>query len=277
MLRLRGAVPVVVVAVLVQVSGGCAPSRVLGVEGVDAGGDGATDLSARSREVARDPLGYLQEVKRRADRLEQYTLVLTRQERRGLFAVLREPERIMAWYRRAPLSIRFKWMDPNVKYGESTYVEGRYDNKVRFIPRHGLFGLKPGITAVDLQTPVIWGEARYPVTDFGLARLVERTLNSVREAQGNYALEYRGLRTLENGRAAHHLWMRFPQSNRSVPVQELFVDAATDLPALTLIKRDSGELEAAYQYDNLDVNVRLTDEDFLLDAERGPAGAREPG
>jgi hypothetical protein len=259
-------------------SSGCGPRRVLGPGQGNLHVDAASDLDARAEYVKRDPVRYLRDVEKRTEQLQQYTLTLTRQERRGLFPTLRDPERIMAWYRREPFSIRFKWIDPGVKYGESTYVSGLNGNKVRFVPRHGLFGLPPGITSVELQTPVTWGEARYPVTDFGLERMLERTLDSIRESRGDYIIEYRGLRTLDNGAVTHHLWMKFPPSKHVAPVQELFVDARTDLPVLTLIKRESGDLEAAYLYEDVNTGVRLTDDDFLLEIERraGSTAAEAP-
>jgi hypothetical protein len=252
-----------------------APDRVLGPTAEQPKTDAAASLDSRAEHVRRDPVAYLREVRDGTARLDHYTLTLTRQERRGLIKTLRNPERIQAWFRREPFSVRFKWLDPDVKYGESTFVRGQHNDQVRFIPRHGLFGLPPGITAVDLQTPVTWGEARYPVTDFGLERMMERTLESIRLANGDYIVEYRGLRTLDNGAIAHHIWMRFPPSRHPAPVQELFVDARTDLPVMTLIKHDSGDLEAAYQYENVNTRIRLTDEDFLLDAERDK-GAEQP-
>jgi hypothetical protein len=201
--------------------------------------------------------------------LEQYTLTFTRQERRGFFRRLRDPEVIACKFRRQPFSVYMKWLDPAVKYGESTYVAGQEQNKVRFVPRHGLFGLPPRITHVEVQTPVIWGEARYPITDFGLERMMARTFDSISRAGEDWTISYRGLTKLsDSDRVAHYLRLEFSPSLYRTPIQELFIDVETDLPTCTRVLHRSGELEAAYVWAEVDPGAKLTDDDFLLDAER---------
>jgi hypothetical protein len=229
----------------------------------------ATQADARAEAVRADPVGYLRQVAANCRALEQYTLTFTRQERRGLLNLLYGPERIACWFRREPFSIRMKWLDPEVKYGESTYVAGEQGNKVRFVPRHGLFGLPPRITAVELQTPVIWGESKYPLTTFGLERLMERTLRTMDEAGNGVTVTYQGMMTLNaSERIVHHLRLEYAPKLHRTPLQDLYIDVETDLPAATVLKYSSGRLDAAYVYEDLDPKVALVDEDFLLDAER---------
>lgn len=229
----------------------------------------AAEADARADAVRRDPIGYLRKVTDNCRALEQYTLTFTRQERRGLLKLLYGPERITCWFRRQPFSIRMKWLDPKVKYGESTYVEGRKGNKVRFVPRHGLFGLPPRITAVDLQTPVTWGEAKYPLTTFGLERLMERSVRTMETAGDDVVVTYHGLMALRaSERTVHHLRLEYSPTRYEVSIQDLYIDVETDLPAATVLKYPSGRLDAAYLYEDLDRNVTLTDGDFLLEAER---------
>jgi hypothetical protein len=259
-------------ALVVLASGtGCAAKRAIGPVAGPLNSVSPAEADARAEAVRRDPLGYLRSVAEKCRALEQYTVDFTRQERRGLgfFKTLREAEHIACKFRRQPFSIYMKWLDPDIKYGESTYVEGEQENKVRFVPRHGLFGLPPRITRVDLQTPVTWGEANYPLTEFGLARMMERTLDNVQRAGADVAISYRGLTKLsEYGGIVHYLRLEFPPSQHKAPIQELFVDVETDLPACTRILYPSGKLHAAYLWDNVNSDVRLTDEDFLLEAER---------
>jgi hypothetical protein len=250
---------------------GCAAKRTIAPLSGPLEGIAPARIDAKAEGVRRDPLGYLHKVLENCHELEQYTLNFTRQERRGLgfFKSLREPEHIACKFRREPFSIYMKWLDPDIKYGESTYVAGRQNNKVRFVPRHGLFGLPPRITRVDLQTPVTWGEANYPLTQFGLERMMERTLGNVERAGDDVAISYRGLTKLsESGRVVHYLRLEFPPSQYRSPVQELFIDVETDLPACTRVLSYSGRLKSAYVWDDVDRNVVLNDEDFLLEAER---------
>ena len=229
------------------------------------------ELSARAKQTRDDPVGYMQKVLANCRELEQYTVAFTRQERRGLglFKTLREPELIACRFRRNPFSIYMKWLDPDIKYGESTYVAGEAGDKVRFVPRNGLFGLSPSIHRVELQTPVIWGEARYPLTDFGLERMMERTFASIERAGDDWTLSYEGLTRLSHeDRIVHFLRLEFPQTLYRTPIQELFIDTETDLPACTRILYLSGKLEAAYVWADVDPKARFDDEDFLLEAER---------
>lgn len=232
----------------------------------------AAEADARAEAVRRDPAGYLQRVAYKCQGLGQCTLVFTRYERRGLFQQLYGPEHMRCWFRRRPFSVRMQWLDKDSKYLEMAYVGGQYDNKVRFVTRRWSPGLlpPPGANEVDLLAPVRWGESKQALTDFGLERLMERTLNSFRSAGRDVLLTYEGLRQLPaGGPTVHHLHLEYPATRYKVPVQELYVDVATDLPAGTLLKRASGQLDAGYFYTDIDTNVRLTDADFLLEAERG--------
>ncbi len=229
----------------------------------------AADADTRAEQVRRDPRAYLRSVAQRCSTLQQYTLTFTRVERRGLLQTLRGPETIECKFRRTPFSVYMHWVGQEARYGESVYVEGQADNKVRFVPRRGLFGLPPGVTAVDLQTPVTWGESQRPLTDFGLERLMQQTLQPLEDAGSDGILTYDGLMTLpQTGRTVHHLHLEYPDWMHKAPIQELYIDLQTDLPAGTILKLASGKIDAAYFYENINTQVRLTDADFVLDAER---------
>ena len=231
----------------------------------------ATDADARAEVVARDPVTYLRQVASECQKLEQYTLRFTRYERRGLFALLYGPEHIDGWFRRDPFSVRLKWLDEDLKYYESTYVAGEANGKVRFVTRWWSPPLKPppGVNLVDLQTPVTWGESKRPLTDFGLERLMERTLASMDEAGDEVVVTYEGLvRLPETGEVVHHLHLAYASTWQRVPIQELYIDPQTDLPVGTVLKFASGTLDAAYFYEDVNPGVQLTDADFLLESER---------
>ena len=232
----------------------------------------------RSEQIRRDPLAYLEEVLQNCRRLEQYSVNFTRQERRGLafFKRLHEPELIQCKFRREPFSVYMKWLDPEVKYGESTFVAGRENDKVRFIPRNGLFGLPPTLQRVELQTPVIWGEARYPMTEFGLERMMEHTFETIRAAGAECATVYEGVtRLADSDRPVHFIRFELPSRLFEAPIRELYIDAETDLPVCTRIVFASGKLEAAYVWADVNPDVHFTDDDFVLDAERNSNAVAE--
>lgn len=267
--------PLSVLAVVLVPVTGCGHRAVVvpRTEKVEAADSAAVDHSVI--DIQSDPVAYLRKVEATCAALAQYTVEFTRTERRGLiFKSLQGPEKIKCWFRRNPFSVRMKWLDDRVKYGESTYVEGREKNQVRFTPRHGLFGLPPGLTKVDLSTPVTWGEAQRPVSEWGMEKLIQATLRSISEAKANggAVIEYRGVERLENGRNVHHLRLRYPRPSSISSVQDLYIDQVTHLPAATVLTFADGRLDAMYTYENLEPNVTLTDDDFVLDIERQGAG-----
>lgn len=228
---------------------------------------------AKAEAVRADPIGYLRTVAANCSRLEQYTVHFTRYERRGLFQLMYGPEHIMCRFRRTPFSLHMKWLDEDIKYFESTYVAGRRGNKVRFITRWWSPPLKPppGINEVELRTPIIWGEAKRPLTDWGLEQLAARTLASVTKAGDDVLVTYRGLLSLpQTGSTVHHLHLEYSGASYRVPIQELYIDINTDLPAGTILKLASDRIDAAYYYRDLNTDVALTDDDFLLSVERTP-------
>jgi hypothetical protein len=228
------------------------------------------EAEARAEVVRRDPAAYLHRVAFACQSLEQYTLLFTRTERRGFFQQLYGPEHMRCRFRRRPFSVQMQFLDPDSKYIASAYVEGQADNKVRFVTRHWIVGLlpPPQVNQVDLLAPVTWGESKRPLTEFGLERLVQRTLDSLHAAGTDALLTYEGLVQLpETGTTVHHLHLEYPAGRYKVPIQELYIDVATDRPVGTVFKLASGQLDASYFYTEINTQVRLTDQDFLLDAE----------
>jgi hypothetical protein len=232
-------------------------------------------ISEQAETIAAEPLAYLRDVADRCRALQQYTLTFTRHERRGLFRQMYGPEHIAAWFRREPFSVRLKWLDADVKYDETAYAAGWGNNKVRFVTRWWTPPLlpPPAVNKVDPTMPVLWGESRRPLTDFGLERLMEQTLAAIKKAQGAAVVRYEGpVRLDDGGQPAHHFHIEVPTSQSLTPVQELFIDIATNLPAGTIIKTSSGQIEATYFYEHIDAAVTLRDDDFLLPPERSAAG-----
>lgn len=231
-------------------------------------------METQAEQVRRDPVAYLHRVLQETRQLDEYTLEFIRYERRGAFGTLHGPERIRAWFRQDPFSVRLKWLDEDLKYDESVYVADQHEGQVRFVTRWWVLGLKapPAINIVDLQTPVTWGEAREPLSQFGLQRLMERTMESLRESGNAAVIEYVGLEAMPDTNApVHHIRLTYSDRQHKVPIQELFVDIRTDLPAGTELRHRDGRLEAAYFYFDIDTDVNLTDEDFLLGVERSEA------
>ncbi|HUW84662.1 MAG TPA: DUF1571 domain-containing protein [Phycisphaerae bacterium] len=223
------------------------------------------------RFLEQDPVGYLRECLQRSRQLQQYTLLLYRQERLGLIPQLQQPEYIRVMYRVDPLSIKMIWTEPaDSEVVESLYVDGKHDNRLLIMPRRGLLpGLPPALGRYRVEDPVVWGKAKRKITEFGLARMVERTLEAVdrAEPQQPVKITYLGLKQLEQlDQAVYHLDIHYPPGSGAKHVrQDLFVGAETRLAAGTLLWLADDVLDAAYLYSQLDLRARLRDEDFVID------------
>jgi hypothetical protein len=238
----------------------------------------AAEADALAENVRQAPLEYLRQIHARTQQLDEYTLTFTRYERRGLFQKLHGPEEIAAWVRQDPFSVKLVWLDEDVKYGESVYIADQHDAQVRFVTRTPQPFLKapPGINAIDPMTSVIWGESKRPLTDFGLERLMDRTLDSFNESGEDAIVEYRGIENLPiTDQPVHHLRLTYSGKRHAVPLQDLYIDIRTNLPAGTELRKDDETLDAAYYYYDIDTDVDLTDESFLLSVEQ--SASKESG
>ncbi|MCA9243077.1 MAG: DUF1571 domain-containing protein [Phycisphaerales bacterium] len=261
---------------LVIVSLGCAtrkpgiatnPLTATGPARLDA--DELSRLAVTAEEIAAAPDRFLGSCLAAAERLDHYSVTFTRMERRGLLNLPQGPERIAVLFRRSPFSVRMMWLDEHVKYGESTYVEGVDGSRVRFTPRRGVFGLPPPLVRVDPQTPVAWGEARRPVTDFGVETLLRESLAALREAEETVRVTVAGaVAGGADGAAAILMRLRYPDESRRAPIQDLLIDLDTLLPLATWVRFPDERLDAYYYYEDLNPDAVLRDDDFLLIAER---------
>lgn len=238
---------------------------------------GLSRLAQLAEQIAADPRDFLLECVAATEQLEQYTVTFTRMERRGLLNRPQGPERIAVWFRRDPFSVRMLWLDEDVKYGESTYVSGEEQSRVRFTARRGLLGLPPPIIRVDPQTPVRWGEALRPVTDFGVEKLMRETLAELDAARDSVRITVAGaIAGSADERPAVLIRLRYPDGSRDAPIQDLLIDPQTRFPLATWVRQSDETLDAYYVYEDLDAGVGLGDADFLLTAER-PAEAAGSG
>ena len=220
----------------------------------------------------RDPRAFLERVASHCAELSDYTLRFTRTERRGLIPRLEGPEHIEVWFRRRPFSVRMKWLNEDLKFGESVYVEGRHDNMVRFVTRWWAPPLAPppAINRVDLLTPVLIGESKRPLTDFGLEKTMTRILATLDKAGSGATLSHQGIVERETGGPrVHHIRVEYAPTGGRAPSQDLYFHLGTGLPAGAVLRTGTGALDAAYAYDDIRPNLGLGDADFLLEVERG--------
>jgi hypothetical protein len=173
-----------------------------------------------------------------------------------------------ALFRKEPLSVKFEWPADESDYAESVYVEGQNRDKLLVRERKGLLGLRPQVRVLNVMDPVKFGRARNPITEFGLARLVERTLIPFDdpEIRDKSSISYQGVSTPElTDRLVHVVRIeRPPTPGLRYTRQDFYIDAETLLPAGTDLLLPGGDIEARYRYYDIDLTASLTDGDFRL-------------
>jgi len=237
------------------------------IEGQDVQSDSETE----GQRIQADPVGYLRKLYDKCDALQQYRLLFYRQERLGLLGKLGPLEEIRASFRRDPFSVKFEWDDPAREFYESVYVQGQNKNKLIVRERHGFLNFPPQVQVVNPQDSVIWGKSKNPVTDFGLAQVVRRTLIPLDDPEiaKVVKIRYVGIIDLEPMHiAAHHILITRPvMKGYRYTRQDFYIDAQTLLPAGTDLWLPNDKLDARYRYTNIDTNVTFTDADFRLSQE----------
>ncbi len=234
-----------------------------------------------ARQIASDPIAFLRQVKQRCDAIPKYRLTFYRQERLGVLQTLGRIEKIGVTFRADPFAVRFVWEDPSSPFVESLYVAGENDDKLLVRERRGFLGLPPTTYSLDPTSPVKLGQAKRPITDFGLSKLMARTTGTIDSPPGGVParIEYRGLTRIEQTRQeAHHLviW-RAVAPGHPHPRQDLWVDAQTQLPAGTALYLADGRMDGLYLYADVRPDDSISDKDFritpLQPTSRGSSGA----
>ncbi len=227
-----------------------------------------------------DPAGYLRELAQRCNAIPRYRLIFYRQERLGLISKqLTGMEKIQATFRHDPFSVKFVWLSEDPDYWESFFVKGANDDKLVARERKGFSIFPAQVRRVNITDPVKWGRSLNPVTDFGLARLSERTLMPFDDpaVAPKMTVRYEGVARLDIiDRPAHHLVIeRPPTPGYLFTRQDFYIDAETRLPAGTDLWLENGELGARYRYAEVDLSGTVTDDDFKLSSEE--AGLKAKG
>jgi len=220
--------------------------------------------------IEADPVAYLKKKLVECEKLDGYALTFYRQERLG--GTLKPMEKIQAWFRARPFSVKFVWHNPDSNYEEAVYVEGQNNNQLLVKERKGFLFLPPTTRSIDPKLPAKLGKARNPITSFGLSRMIERSLRPIEDPDiaDEITFEYKGVVELDpEGVAAHHLRINRPTNDKWIHVrQDIFINAETALPAGTDLWKTAEELDARYRYLDISTDVELCDKDFQLSEEK---------
>lgn len=125
----------------------------------------------------RDALGVQTRLLERGlqgiESLSNYSATFMKQEK--LNGVLSEPDIVKIKFRQEPFSIYMKWLKGEDAGQEVAYVDGENDNRL-LLKYGGLKGRMIPTLKIHPSSDLAMSEARYPVTEMGLKKLIERIL-----------------------------------------------------------------------------------------------------
>ncbi len=208
----------------------------------------ADSKAERSRTYAR---WILQDALDKSRQLDGYKTLFYFRERTGLFSTLDPWSKVEATYRRQPRSIKMVWLNKDSDYAESVYVEGRDDDQLRVLPRKGLLGMRPSVTAIDPQTAVTLGKTLRPITDFGLAELISTTFEEIDQARqvGRVRMWYAGRSSPPHmDQQARKVVIQFPEEYEDGVREDIYISTETGYPIAAYFWEPDGDLLAAYLY-----------------------------
>ncbi len=212
--------------------------------------------------------------------VRDYTCVLSVRERlhgrlsprRYMFAKVRH-EQVKDGRVIVPLSIYLKFLAPESLEGrEVLYVKGRDDDQL--LVRKGGRYLSSLTTLIDPHGPMAMADHRYPITEMGILRLIERLVEVGRAelehgecevaVQHDFKTKHRVCTKVEV-RHPH------PRKHFQYHLARIYVDNDLQLPIRfeSYLWPQAGDEEPPlleeYTYHDLKINVGLTDEDFDCD------------
>lgn len=195
------------------------------------------------------------------ENVRDYTALFQKQER---INGERRPEEISYLKFQKPFKVYMRWLPGPHEGREALYVKGANNNKVLihetgFFSHFFTFILNPGGEHVLM-------ESRYPFTEIGIGRLIERVGRDARRAwaRGELRLVDRGRDKIE-GREVRQVEGILPQDPRaeySSYRMILAIDEENGLPIKASIYDWEDLLMGEYIYSDLRLNPGLGEEDF---------------
>lgn len=200
--------------------------------------------------------------------IKDYTALMTKQE--NVNGEVQEAEVMEVKVRHEPLSFYLKFGYPKAKVGqEAIWVQGKNDGK---LIGHGTgFERKFGTQFLVPTGMIAMRGCKYPITEMGVLNLIDKLLevgykdSKFGECDVKY---YQGVKVGDRECTLIRVTHPVPRKNFIFYIAQIFVDNELNLP----IRYESYEwpkkegeppiLIEAYTYENLKINVGLTDADF---------------
>lgn len=274
--RARGFVVLTFAAYALATQPGCGPKPAF--EGAPQTASAQDAFNSIVAKITEDPMYLLRRSLEETQKIETLRLRFQRQSRLGLIPSLKPKEDMITEFRRSPFSVRFTWTHDDSDFAQCVYVEGRHDGKVALLRRKGLLGGKPKVEYWPPGFAVTFHQSRSPITDFGPQRMMERCIDRIEKAQkvGEVKMRYVGLADIGPGKEpCFHIEVIYPPKDEfECKLHDLYIHTQTYLPVATYLwlsntdVRTDDTLDAFYIYAQMETNVPLTDEHFVIDVDK---------
>lgn len=207
-----------------------------------------------------DPENWIREMEEAYLEINNYTAIFHKQEQ--INGKLRKEETIIIKFKK-PFKIYMRWIKHPYKGRESLYVEGWNENRMMIYESTVMGGVTVNL---DPKGFIAMKGNRHPITDSGIGNLVKLIGDNLTKGMMTGELEFkeRGEETLY-GRKTKKVELIFPKDKakgyycyRAITN----IDVEKNLPLRVKIYDWNNILIGNYGYENLKLNVGLTDTDF---------------
>jgi hypothetical protein len=199
----------------------------------------------------------LLDAKNRVDRLSDYTVILTSQERVGGVLL---PEATMFVKFKRPFSVYIKNLSGKQKDREIIYVKGKNNDKM-IVSRVSILG-RLATKPISPNNFLAKRESRHTITEAGLPNTMGRMVTILEKedkaAARRPTVTYLG----ECYRSSKKVISVRIENSSYAPKTEIALDAATFFPVSITSYDADGSLLESYNYRDIKPNVGLTDADF---------------
>jgi hypothetical protein len=212
-----------------------------------------------------DPVNFLQKCLERYDRegIRGYRLIMEKQER--LDGTLQPPEVIEVCFRARPYSVFMHWLQGAGRAASALYVAGENEGKMLVHPS-GLAGRLVSVKAVDPEGPEARAGGRYPITEFGLRKTLQRTLKDWRAAKdkGTLRVEYLGVEKVRTvgDRPCYTLRRHQEPDADGVTEVTVYLDKETWFQVGTVQRGQGDSLIGQYLYRDIQLNPTFAPDQF---------------
>jgi len=239
-----------------------------GIAAPKTGVKGKKGGAAENSEAREQALRLGEESREKVEALQDYTAVFTKTERVGDGIIEQTMDLKL---RQKPFSVYVRFRSANERGREVIYVAGANDGRL-LVQQPGVFGALAGTHRLKIDEWPVFLENRYPITEIGVSKIVEKSLAEWQPA-GKGAAKSPAFRVSEADLAGVpcrvvEVEQKRGSSKAIFSLSRVFFSEKSKLPVRAeqygwpLKNGGARPLLEVYDYRDLRVNVGLTDADF---------------